>query len=123
MPGESWAASAASFSASASKSVTATSKIFSGFRVSSFIAPTPCAASAQTQVQRGVRVGSSLFRLHPRRFGPGERPGEAQFMAVRVCQVEVTLAPGGIYRGGVGLQSRGHGTGVEGIHIRDVEDD
>ena len=69
---------------------------------------------------QAVGVRSSLSRPLPRRLGPGERPGEAQFMAVRVGQVEETLAPGGIRRGSVGLQSRGHGTGVEGVHVGDV---
>ena len=52
-----------------------------------------------------------------------DRPGEAQFMAVRIGQVEEALAPGGIHRSSVGFQARGDGLGVEGVHVGDVEDD
>ena len=55
LSGESWAAAAASFSASASKSVTATPKIFSSFRVSSFIAPPPARHSRKRHVNSEPR--------------------------------------------------------------------
>src|SRR5262249_31407317 len=63
---------------------------------------------------------SSSLAIGARRPGARERPGEAQFVPVRVGQVEELLAPGGIRGSGVGFQARG--TGVEGVHVRDVED-
>src|SRR3954447_5438556 len=64
----------------------------------------------------------SSLAAGPRCFGEGQRSGEAELMAVRIGEVEEALPPPGVRRGGVGLQARGDGPRVEGVHVRDVED-
>ena len=63
-----------------------------------------------------------LFLARDRRCPSGERPGEAQLVAVRVGDVEEALAPRRVARRGIGPNPGGGQAGVEGIDIGVVED-
>src|SRR3990170_6203435 len=53
---------------------------------------------------------------------PDEGFRKAQFMAVRVGDVEVALAPFRVARGKLGLQALRHGVPVHAVHVRYVKD-
>jgi hypothetical protein len=54
-------------------------------------------------------------------FG-GQRSRKAKFVAIRICQVEISLTPACVLGRGVWVEPAGHGMLVEGVDVRDIKD-
>jgi len=78
---------------------------------------------AETGVGCGVQDAHSRRHAEAVTAVASHRPGEAQFMAVRIGQMKETLAPYGITWRGVRSIAVRDDTGVQGVDIRHVEDD